>query len=251
MPLDCTARTMMVNRRAFEGSSGLSTHQTRSRDARSLAIDAAAATGRRARPGVLDRAGARRSACRGHRRARSRVHRAGARGHGGREVNPAGVQLGESDRLVSRLAQPLLLDVSRRHRRDCRPPARVGPAQVCPAERRSRTRRLVPLPDAVDRFVCGWVSASVVPLAVVGRGGVRLEGHRRRACRCSRGRRPSGSDIGARDRRATLPQRHPSGVGGQLIRTRLRRACRPQRPCSLPLGSGLVLLVLVADSRRQ
>jgi hypothetical protein len=45
---------------------------------------------------------------------------------GGREVNPAGVQLGKSDRLVAGLAQslqqPLLLDVSGRHRR-------IGPLQ--------------------------------------------------------------------------------------------------------------------------
>ena len=45
---------------------------------------------------------------------------------GGREVNPAGMQLGESDRLVAGLAQslqqPLLLDVSGRHRR-------IGPLQ--------------------------------------------------------------------------------------------------------------------------
>jgi hypothetical protein len=40
---------------------------------------------------------------------------------GGREVNPAGVQLGKGDRLVAGLAQaleqPLLLGVSERHRR--------------------------------------------------------------------------------------------------------------------------------------
>jgi hypothetical protein len=45
---------------------------------------------------------------------------------GGWEVNPAGMQLGESDRLVAGLAQslqqPLLLDVSGRHRR-------IGPLQ--------------------------------------------------------------------------------------------------------------------------
>jgi hypothetical protein len=39
---------------------------------------------------------------------------------GGREVNPGGVQLGKSDRLVAGLAQsfqqPLLLGVSERHR---------------------------------------------------------------------------------------------------------------------------------------
>ncbi len=45
---------------------------------------------------------------------------------GGRERNPAGVQLAKSDRLVAGLAQalqqPLLLDVSERHRR-------IGPLQ--------------------------------------------------------------------------------------------------------------------------
>jgi len=45
---------------------------------------------------------------------------------GGWEVNPASMQLGESDRLVAGLAQslqqPLLLDVSGRHRR-------IGPLQ--------------------------------------------------------------------------------------------------------------------------
>ena len=45
---------------------------------------------------------------------------------GGRERDPAGVQLGKSDRLVAGLAQalqqPLLLDVSERHRR-------IGPLQ--------------------------------------------------------------------------------------------------------------------------
>ena len=53
---------MMLKRRAFAASSGLSTHQTRSRDAWSLAIDAAAAAGRRAWPGVLAGAGPRRLA---------------------------------------------------------------------------------------------------------------------------------------------------------------------------------------------
>src|ERR1700740_3630915 len=49
---------------------------------------------------------------------------------GGWEVNPAGVQLGKSDRLVGRLAQalqqPLLLGVKENHRPDCRPPADCG-----------------------------------------------------------------------------------------------------------------------------
>jgi hypothetical protein len=48
----------------------------------------------------------------------------------GREVNPAGVQLGKSDGLVAGLAQsleqPLLLGVKENHRPDCRPPADWG-----------------------------------------------------------------------------------------------------------------------------
>jgi hypothetical protein len=79
------------------------------------------------------------------------------------------------------------------------------------------------------RLVC----VSLVTLAAASWGVVRLGGRRLRACRCSRGRRPSGSDSEARDRRAELPQRHPSGVAGRLTPTRLRRACRLQRPCSL------------------
>jgi hypothetical protein len=42
-----------------------------------------------------------------------------------REVNSGGAQLGKSDRLLAGLARPLeqslLLDVSERHRSDCRP----------------------------------------------------------------------------------------------------------------------------------
>jgi len=70
------------------------------------------------------------------------------------------------------------------------------------------------------------VSVSVVTLAVASWEVVRLGERRSRACRWSRGRGPSGSDSEARDRRATLPQRHPSGVGDRLTQTQLRRACR-------------------------
>ena len=69
-------------------------------------------------------------------------------------------------------------------------------------------------------------SVFVGPLAVASWGVVRLGERRSRACRWSRARRPSGSDSEARDRRATLPQRHPSGVGDRLTQTQLRRACR-------------------------
>ena len=78
------------------------------------------------------------------------------------------------------------------------------------------------------------VSVSALPLAVAAWGVVRPGGRRWRACRCSRGRRPIGSDTEATDPLEPLPQRHRSGVGGRLTRTRLRPACRLQRPCSLP-----------------
>ena len=79
-----------------------------------------------------------------------------------------------------------------------------------------------------------FVSVSALPLAVAAWGVVRPGGRRWRACRCSRGRRPIGSDTEATDPLEPLPQRHRSGVGGRLTRTRLRHACRLQRPCSLP-----------------
>ena len=78
-----------------------------------------------------------------------------------------------------------------------------------------------------------WVSVSAASIVVALSGALRLGGLRSRACRCSRGRRPSGCDTEARGRRATLPQRHQRGVGGLLTRTPLRRAYRLQRPCSL------------------
>jgi hypothetical protein len=84
-----------------------------------------------------------------------------------------------------------------------------------------------------------WFSVSVVSRAAACCGVVRLGGRRWRACRCSRGRRPSGSDSEARDRHAALPQPHPIAVDGRLTRTRLRRACRLQRPCSPPICSCL------------
>src|SRR5664280_2965729 len=76
------------------------------------------------------------------------------------------------------------------------------------------------------------MSAGVVPLASAARGLAQLEGRRSQACRCSRGRRRSGSDSEARDRLGVPPQRHPSGVGDPLTRTPPRRACRPQTPLS-------------------
>ena len=77
-------------------------------------------------------------------------------------------------------------------------------------------------------------SVSVVPLAAGAWGGARPAERRSRACRCSRGHRPSGSDSEARDRHGALPQPHPSGVDGRLTQTPPRHVCRLQRPCSLP-----------------
>jgi hypothetical protein len=74
------------------------------------------------------------------------------------------------------------------------------------------------------------VTALVVQPFGAAWGGVGLEGRRSRACRCSRGRRPSGSDSEATGRRVELPRRHPGAVGGLLTRTRLPRACRLQMP---------------------
>ena len=65
------------------------------------------------------------------------------------------------------------------------------------------------------------VSVSGVPLAAASWVAVRIARRRLRACRCSRARRPSGSDSEATDRRATLPQRRPSEVGGRLTQIRL------------------------------
>lgn len=71
-----------------------------------------------------------------------------------------------------------------------------------------------------------------MPRAAAACGVVRLGGRRWRACKCSRGHRPSGCGNEARDRRAALRQQHPNGVGAPLTRTRLPRACRLQWPWS-------------------
>jgi hypothetical protein len=105
-----------------------------------------------------------------------------------------------------------------------------------------------------SRFRLG--SVLIVPRAVAASGAVRRGGRRSRARRCSRGRRPSGSDSEATGPRAAPLQRHRSGVGGRLTRTRLRHACRLQRPCSLPryscspsiVGGGHLPQRPVADS---
>lgn len=85
---------------------------------------------------------------------------------------------------------------------------------------------------AAIAYVSGWVSVSVVALLVAVWGVVRLEARRSRACRSSRGRRPSGCGSEVMGRRAGLPQSHLGAVAGPLTRTRLRRGCRLQRPSS-------------------
>jgi hypothetical protein len=124
------------------------------------------------------------------------------------------------------------------------PPASASP----PAGSRSRRLRLfrspigesaapaaaVSLPGAGSSSRLSPVCVSVVMLAVAALGVVRLGGRRLPTCRCSRGRRPTGCDREATGPLAALLQRHPSGDGGRLTRTRLRPACRLQRPCSLP-----------------
>jgi hypothetical protein len=69
------------------------------------------------------------------------------------------------------------------------------------------------------------VSVSVVPLAVASWGVVRLGERRLRAYRCSRGRRPSGSDSEAKDPlptfSSTTPERGRRSVDSDSATTRL------------------------------
>ena len=99
--------------------------------------------------------------------------------------------------------------------------------------------QVAPMPTAVHLAITAdcqaWVSVSAASIAVAFSGAVRLGGLRSRACRCSHGHHPSGCDTEAKGRRATLPQRHRSGVAGSLTRTPRRRAHRLERPCSLPI----------------
>ena len=110
--------------------------------------------------------------------------------------------------------------------------------RLCRSRSRSGSRlRAWRLVSRRARWIVGsqvGASVSVAALSVRVWGVVQLGERRLRACRCSRGRRPSGSDSEATAPLAALPQRHPSGAGGRLTRTRLQRACRLQRPCSLP-----------------
>lgn len=92
----------------------------------------------------------------------------------------------------------------------------------------------VSLPGAGGSSRLSSLCVSVVILAVGALGVVRLGGRRLPACRCSRGRRPTGSDSEATGPLAALLQRHRRGVGGRSTRTQPRHACLLQRPCSLP-----------------
>jgi hypothetical protein len=69
----------------------------------------------------------------------------------------------------------------------------------------------------------------VVSPAVGAWGVARLAELRLRACRCSRGRRPSRSDSEPRDRHGALPQPHPSGVDGRTTQDSRWDLVRPSR----------------------
>lgn len=92
-------------------------------------------------------------------------------------------------------------------------------------------------PGVMQRRVSAGFTVSVVLRAVPCAGVVRLEERHLRACRCSHGHRPGGCGSEAKVLRATLPAQHRSGVADQLTRTRPQRACRLQKPCSLPIAS--------------
>ena len=113
------------------------------------------------------------------------------------------------------------------------PPHTDGAREGRPVPVASRLR-LWPLAKRRDRYDLRPASVSVEPLGVGAWGVARLVGRRSRACRCSGGRHPSGSDSEARDRHAALPQPHRSGVDERSTPTRLPRVCRLQKPFSLP-----------------
>jgi hypothetical protein len=88
---------------------------------------------------------------------------------------------------------------------------------------------------AVDRHMSGWLAFPWCLLGAGSCGVVGLGGRRLQACRCSRGRRASGSDSEARDRPAAVPQRHPSGSGpiltlGDLCPPPTQPVTRPTDP---------------------
>ena len=129
---------------------------------------------------------------------------------------------------------------------------RVGFVSSGPRSGESAARAAaVSLPGAGSSSRLSSVCVSVVMLAVPALGVVRLGGRRWPACRCSRGRRPTGCDSEATGPLAAPLQRHPSGDGGRLTRTRLRPACRLQRPCSLPRCSCQPSIVGVRHPRQR
>ena len=72
----------------------------------------------------------------------------------------------------------------------------------------------------------------MVSVALAPCGLAQLEGRRSQAYRCSRARRPSGSDSGVRDRPGVPPRRYRHEIGDPWTRTPPQRACRPQRSSS-------------------
>jgi hypothetical protein len=135
------------------------------------------------------------------------------------------------------------------------PPARSRPRRLrlfrSPIGESAARAAAVSLPGAGGSSRLSSVCVSVVMLAVAALGVVRLGGRRLPACRCSRGRRPTGCDSEATGPLAALLQRHPSADGGRLTRTRLRPACRLQRPCSLPRCSCQPSIVGVRHTRQR
>ncbi len=151
--------------------------------------------------------------------------RGGARVDRGRRSTSAGPPVTRAPHAHARLRGPHGHDGQKRRRAA----GRAGP---------SGRRRLTtaPCPALGSPVATGRsprlrsVSVSVLAPAVAAWGAVRPGGPHSRACRCSRGRRPSGSDSEATGPLAALLQRHRSGVGGRLTRILLRHACRLQRP---------------------
>ena len=120
------------------------------------------------------------------------------------------------------------------HERLCKPRPGLGRTRPHGAQRRAKRKLRLVCPSGLNLGVASW-------------GVARLEERRWRACRCSRGRRPSGSDSEPRDRHATLLQPRPILVDGRSTQTRRRRACRLQRPWSLPDWFVLASITLTAD----
>jgi hypothetical protein len=85
---------------------------------------------------------------------------------GGREVNPGGVQLGKSDRLVTGLAQslqqPPLLGVKENHQSDSRPPARVAALRPVAGRRSPVAGRRWPVAGGRWPAAGGWWPAAAL-----------------------------------------------------------------------------------------